>query len=85
MDEPLIKAHGIKQGKMPLHQVNRGNDRFLFCKKKGHVKKYPTFKHRLEKKSNLIFLVCFESNIVRVSHNIWWIDSGSTINIVNTM
>ena len=37
------------------------------------------------KKGNLISLVCFESNLYHISHNTWWIDSSSTIHILNTM
>ena len=29
--------------------------------------------------------VCYVSNMVEVSHNIWWIDSGSTIYISNPL
>ena len=45
----------------------------------------PKYKKWLEKKGNLISLVCYESNMVHVFHNTWWIDSGSTIRISNTM
>jgi hypothetical protein len=39
----------------------------------------------LERKGNLISLVCNESFFVEAPNNIWWIDSGSTIHIVNSM
>jgi hypothetical protein len=39
----------------------------------------------LERKGNLIFLVCHESFFVEAPNNTWWIDSGSTIHIVNSM
>ena len=29
--------------------------------------------------------VCFESNIIDVSSDTWWLDSGSTIHIFNSM
>jgi hypothetical protein len=39
----------------------------------------------LERKGNLISLVCHESFYVEAPNNTWWIDSGSTIHIVNSM
>ena len=57
-----------------------------FAKKKGHIKKScPKFKAWLEKKGNLISLVCYESNMVHIFYNTWWIDSGTTIHVANTM
>lgn len=35
-------------------------------------------------KGNLISFVCYESNMVNVNINTWWIDSGSTIHISNS-
>ena len=58
----------------------------FFCKKEGHVKKdYLKYKKWLEKKGNLISLVCHESFFVEAPNNTWWVDSGSTIHIVNSM
>ena len=34
---------------------------------------------------NPISCVCYESNMVEVSHNTWWVDSGSTIHISNSL
>ena len=34
---------------------------------------------------NPISCVCYEFNIVDVSHNTWWIDSGSIIHISNSL
>jgi hypothetical protein len=39
----------------------------------------------LERKGNLISLVCHESFFVEAPNNTWWNDSGSTIHIVNSM
>ena len=41
--------------------------------KKGKGKQ----KRPLEKKGNLISLVCYESNMVHISYNTWWIDYGT--------
>ena len=43
------------------------------------------FQKWLEKKGKLISFVCYESNMVDVGHNTWWIDSGSTIHVSNTL
>ncbi|RVW50569.1 Retrovirus-related Pol polyprotein from transposon TNT 1-94 [Vitis vinifera] len=39
----------------------------------------------LEKKGNPTSFVCYESNMVNVNTNTWWIDSGSTIHISNSL
>ena len=58
----------------------------FFCKKKGHKKKDCAIFHKwLEKKGNPISYVCYESNMVHVNHNTWWIDYGSTIHISNSL
>ena len=43
------------------------------------------FKIWLDKKGTPFSFVCFESNMVNVNHNTWWIDSGSTIHVSNTL
>ena len=43
------------------------------------------FKKWLEDNGNSISCACYESNVVHVNYNIWWIDYGSTINISNTL
>ena len=69
----------------PLGGIKKESKCF-FCKKKGHKKKDCTkFKKWLESKGNSISCVCYESNMVDVNHNTWWIDSGSTIYISNTL
>jgi len=77
---------GKSKTKAPFNQVNKGVVKYFFSKKKGYMNKNcPKFKAWLEKKGNLISLMCYESNMVHVSHNTWWIDSATTIHIVNTM
>ena len=46
-------------------------------------KKCLKFQNWLEKKGNLTSFVCYESNMVNVNTNTWWIDFGSTIHISN--
>ena len=45
----------------------------------------PKFKKWLENKGNLSSFVCYESNMINVNINTWWIDSGSTIHITNSL
>ena len=57
-----------------------------FCKKKGHMRRdCPKFKIWLEKKGNQLSLVCYESNMTEIIHNTWWIDSGSSIHVSNSL
>ena len=46
---------------------------------------YPKFQKWLEKKGKSISFVCYESNMVDVNHDTWWIDSGSTIHVTTTL
>jgi len=93
----LTTAYGMN--KATKSQANqKGNDKIppqadikkvkkcFFCKKKGHMKKNCSrFQKWLEKKGKSIQLVCYESNMTSVNSNTWWIDSGSTIHIVNSL
>ena len=61
-----------------------------FCKKIGHMKKgCLKFKVWLEKqdkaKGNPLVHVCFESNLVNVPSNSWWLDSGATVHVAFTL
>ena len=57
----------------------------FFCKRTEHMKKdCDKFKKRLEKKDKSISLVT-ESKMIDVKCNTWWIDSGSTIHISNSL
>ena len=74
------------KGKVPLQAEIKKKSKCFFCKKKGHMKKVCVkFQKWLEKKGNPISFVCFESNMVDVNHNPWWIDSGSIIHISNSL
>ncbi|KAK4408778.1 hypothetical protein Sango_0458800 [Sesamum angolense] len=84
-----------KRGKFGPYEKKTGNmsnESFgnkitcFFCRKIGHKKKdCLKYKKWLEKKGNFISCVCYESNFVKVPDNTWWIDSGSTIHVANTM
>jgi transposase InsO family protein len=62
-----------------------------FCKKIGHMKRacrrYKRWLEKRAKKEGNIhnISVCFESNHVDFSHNTWWLDSGATIHVSNTL
>ena len=74
------------ENKIPPQGDIKKESKCFFCKKKGHMKKdCAKFKKCLENKGNSISYVCYESNMVDVNHNTWWIDSGSTIHISNTL
>ena len=54
--------------------------------KKGHVKKdCSKRKAWFEKKGKNLRIVCYESNLVEVPSNTWWIDSNATTHMTNTM
>jgi hypothetical protein len=74
-----------KKNKVPIKQ-NGNKDACYFCKKEGHMKKdCQKYIKWLKRKGNLISSVCHESFFVEALKNTWWIDSGSTIHIVNSM
>ena len=82
------KAQANKKGKekLPPQADIKKEHMCFFCKKKGHVKKgCVKFQNWLEKKVNQFSFVCYESNMVDVVYNTWWIDSGSTIHILNSL
>ena len=62
----------------------------FFCKKKGHKKfEYFRYKNWLEKKNmqggNSLNFVCFESILIDVPLHSWWLDSGASICISNSL
>ena len=69
-----------------IHKKEQKNDKYHFCKKPGHYQK-DCLKHKawFEKKGKPLVFVCFESNLTEVPYNTWWIDSGSTTHVLNTM
>jgi hypothetical protein len=63
-----------KENKVPIKQ-NGKKDTCYFYKKEGHIKKdCQKYIKWLERKGNLISLVCRESFFVETLNNTWWID-----------
>jgi hypothetical protein len=49
------------------------------------LKEMIAFSYKLEKQGTLLALACFESNIVDVPYDTWWLDLGATIHVVNSL
>ncbi|KAL0544331.1 hypothetical protein IC582_019444 [Cucumis melo] len=76
----------VKQSSSPIHKKGQIKDKCRFCNKPGHYQK-DCLKRKawFENKGKHNALVCFESNLTEVPYNTWWIDSGCTIHVFNTM
>ena len=80
------QANQKGNGKIPPQVDIKKVTKCFFCKKKGHMKKNCLeFQKWLEKKGKSISLLCYESNMVSVNINTWWIDFGSIIHIANSL
>ena len=67
-------------------QKEHNGPKCYFCRGYGHLQKNcPKRRAWFEKKGKLLAYVCFESNMTQVPSNTWWIDSGSTIHVSNSM
>lgn len=57
-----------------------------FCKKQGHVQKdCPKFREWLEKKGMSFNYVTYESFLIDVPSNTWWLDTGAMVHITNSL
>ena len=62
----------------------------FFCKKFGHMKRNcRRYKHWLDKqkakgKKNTVSVV-YESNSLEILSNTWWLDSGATVHVTNSL
>nr|XP_009780571.1 PREDICTED: uncharacterized protein LOC104229611 [Nicotiana sylvestris] len=85
------KANKFKNKKAPAKAPQDAKkehkiDMCRFCNKEGHYQKY--FLKRkacFEKKSTITAFECFESNLIEVPNNTWWLDSGATAHISTTL
>jgi len=84
---PSQKPFGQKPlGPKPVFQ--KPELKCWFCKMIGHKKSNCiAFKSFLEKKGKgeSLAFVCFESSLVDVPLNSWWIDSGASIHVANSL
>lgn len=87
------KKHGKGKGQLKIAESSANiqkkeskSNKCHFCGKSGHFQKdCPRRKAWFEKKGELIAYVCFELNLTEAPHNTWWVDSGCTIHVSNTM
>jgi hypothetical protein len=85
------KPHG--KGNMPhQHQKEKNvlpveEDQCLYCKKKGHYKKecLEWLKSVMASKGNNIVSFINESLYTQFPKSTWWIDSGATVHIANSL
>ncbi|KAK3002003.1 hypothetical protein RJ639_020929 [Escallonia herrerae] len=57
-----------------------------FCKDKGHMRKEcHKFREWLKKKGNLSICFCYESYTIDAPLNTWWVDTGATVHITNSL
>ena len=76
----------VNESSSQVHKKEHKGDRCHFCKKLGHYQKdCLKCKAWFEKKGKPSAFVCFESNLVEVPYNTWWIDSGCTTHVSNTL
>jgi len=76
----------LNESSIQIHKKELSNDACRFCKKTGHWQKdFPKRKAWFERKGKPSAFVCFESNFAEVPYNTWWLDSGCTTHVSNTM
>jgi len=79
------EMHQLEPKKKPFKSTFfRGECKY--CKKYGH-KGSDCFilKKKNEKQGTLLILACFESNVVDVPSNTWWLDLGAIIHVLNSL
>jgi hypothetical protein len=81
------KSEKFNNSKPQLKHMNEDmKGKCFWCRKKGHVKRDCNhFKNWLEKKGTPLALVYFESNLVDIPLNSWWIDTGASIHVTNSL
>ena len=82
---PIKPTRGLKERHHLKLTLKKGSQ-VSICRNKGHIRHdYIKFQQWLVKKGTSISLVCYESNVIDVNHNLWWIDSSSKIHITNSL
>ena len=72
--------------KRKVEQKDESKIQFIFATRKVTKKKYCSgFKTWFEKRAKTQCLVSYESYLVDISPNCWWIDIGASIHIMNSL
>ena len=82
------KGNKKKQGNDVSHNGQKDENKIQchFCHKKGHKRRdCYGFKAWLEKKGKTQCLVSYQSYLVDIPENSWWIDTGTSIHITNSL
>ena len=78
-----MKSKGPKDGAHRMGEKEYFNGRCNYCKKVGQKKiDYWKLKGKQEKKGNILMI---ETNIIDVPMNTWWLDTGATIHVTNSL
>ena len=80
------KGNGQGSSSSAGHKNEYFKGKCNFCQYFGRKKAdFRKLKAHLEKKGKCLVLVCLESNIIDVPSNTWWLDTGATIHITNSL
>ena len=80
------RHHNINESSSQVQKKKHKNDKCRFCEKSGHFQKdCLKFKAWLKKKGKPSSFTCLKSNLTEVPYNTWWIDSGCTVHVSNTI
>ena len=79
------RHHNFNESSSQVHKKEHKSDKSRFCGKSRHFQKDLIFKAWIEKKGRPSAFTYVESNLTKVPYNTWWIDSGCTVHVSNTM
>lgn len=65
-------------------------DKCFFYKKKGHLKanckKFKTwFENKKKEQGNVLAYMCYESNLIDVPKDSWWLNSGAIVQVTTSL
>jgi hypothetical protein len=85
--KPHGKGHMQQQYQHQKSVLPVDKDQCLYCKKKGHFKKecLEWLKSIMASKGNNIVSFVNESLYTQFSKSTWWIDSGATVHVANSL
>ncbi|XP_070025472.1 uncharacterized protein [Nicotiana sylvestris] len=79
---PSYKRKGQSHNLLGPQDVIKKEIKCWDCKQVGHKKASCPLK---KKSGNLLTFVCFETSLVHVPLNSWWLDSGATVHVTNDL